>query len=101
MRNGLLRRVRPQNSFILQLPPGETSSGKRLKFGDSWERDNGQIKATGTYKTIITKAHTGIDNQFHKSSLTTTDWKFFNPDGSKSNDKDKIIADIEYNLNCD
>ena len=63
--------------------------------------ENGQIKATGTYQTIITKANTGIDKQFYKSSVTTSDWKFFNPDGSKSNDKDKIIADIEYNPNCD
>jgi antitoxin component YwqK of YwqJK toxin-antitoxin module len=63
--------------------------------------ENGQLKATGTYKTIITKANTGIDNQFHKLSLTTTDWKFFDSDGSKSNDKDNIIAQIEHNPNCD
>ena len=63
--------------------------------------ENGQIKATGTYQTIITKANTGIGNQFYKSSVTTTNWMFFNPDGSNSNEKDKIIADIEYNPNCD
>jgi antitoxin component YwqK of YwqJK toxin-antitoxin module len=63
--------------------------------------ENGKIKATGTYQTIIAKANTGIDNQFHKSSVTTVDWKFFNPNGSKSNDKGRIIADIEYNPNCD
>jgi len=63
--------------------------------------ENGQIKAIGTYQTIISKANTGIDNQFQKSSLTTNDWKFFNSDGSKSNHKGKLIADIEYNPNCD
>jgi antitoxin component YwqK of YwqJK toxin-antitoxin module len=63
--------------------------------------ENGQVKAMGTYKNILTKAKTGIDNQFHKSSLTTTDWKFFNLDGSKSKDNDKIIRDIEYDPNCD
>ena len=63
--------------------------------------ENGQVKATGTYKTVLTKAKTGIDNQFHKSSLITTDWKFFNLDGSKLNDNDKIIKYIEYDPNCD
>ena len=63
--------------------------------------ESGQIKATGTYQTSIKKANTGIDNQFYKSSVTTADWKFFNPDGSKASDKEKIIKDIEYNPNCD
>ena len=63
--------------------------------------ENGKIKATGTYQTIAKKADTGIVGQFSKCSVTTADWKFFNPDGSKSNHKERIIADIEYNLNCD
>jgi len=62
--------------------------------------ENGQIKATGKYQTVISKANTGIDNQFRKNSLTTGDWKFFNLDGSKSNEKDKLIADIEHIPNC-
>ena len=80
--------------------------GRRIessyKIGKSiYYYENGQVKAIGAYQIIISKANTGIDNQFHISSLTTSDWKFFNSDGSKSSDKDKIIADIEYNPNCD
>lgn len=63
--------------------------------------ENGQLKATGTYQTIFQKANTGIDKQFFKLSVTSADWEFFNPDGNKSNDKEKIIADIEYNPNSD
>jgi hypothetical protein len=63
--------------------------------------ENGQIKATGKYQTVISKANTDIGSLFHKSSSMTSDWKFFNPDGSKSNDKEKLIAEIEHNPNCD
>ncbi|MEO6232223.1 MAG: hypothetical protein ABJB11_00660 [Ferruginibacter sp.] len=63
--------------------------------------ENGQIKATGTYQTIIMREDTGIDNQFSKSTVTTTDWKFFNSEGNISNQKEKIIAEIEHNINSD
>ena len=90
-------------SLLYYLSP---EKGRRLESSykvGKWiyYHENGQIKAEGTYQTIIKKANTGIDNQFYKLSVTTVDWMFFNADGSKSNDKDKIIGDIEYNPNCD
>lgn len=63
--------------------------------------ENGQTKAAGIYHIVNSKANKGIDNQFYKSALTTTDWKFFNPDGSSSNNKEQLIMDIEYSPNCD
>ncbi len=83
-----------------------TKKGRRIehsyKVGKwTYYYENGQIKATGIYQTIIKKANTGIDGQFYKLSNTTSDWKFFNSDGYKSNNKEKIIVDIESNPNCD
>jgi len=63
--------------------------------------DNGQIKAIGKYQIVLSKSNTGIDNQFYKLSKFSSDWNFFNPDGCKSNDIDKIITDIVHNPNCD
>lgn len=63
--------------------------------------ENGQIKATGKYQIVLSKADTGIDNQFYKLSKLSGDWKFFNPYGCESNDIDKIITDIVHNPNCD
>lgn len=63
--------------------------------------ENGRVKAAGTYRIILKNGNTGIDGQYIKLSVTTPNWTFLNPDGSKSREKEKIIAEIEHNINCE
>jgi antitoxin component YwqK of YwqJK toxin-antitoxin module len=100
--------IKSQGSYAMQSLLFYLSPAKGLRLESSYKigawtyyYESGQIQAKGKYQIVTSKASTGIPNQYSKNSTTTDEWLFFNPDGSKAIDKQKLIAGIEWNPNCD
>lgn len=66
------------------------------KIGDwTYYYENGQVMAKGKYDLTTQEVFTGIAKQYAKKSVITEGWSLYDISGEVSNDRQKIVLELE------